>query len=60
MKNVGYMTNHLDGLSGEKGLYYNYILASNGLFIEAENPSIAARVLVAECEIRGLAPMEKK
>jgi len=60
VENVGYLTNHHDGLSGERGLYYNYILASNGLFIDAENPVIAARVLVADCEIRGLAPMEKR
>ena len=48
------------GLSGEKGLYFNYILASNGLFIEAESPIINACIPVAECEVRGLAPMETK
>jgi PRTRC genetic system protein A len=58
MKMVGYLVNHHDGLSGERGLYYNYILGSNGIFIEAESPLIAARVPVAECEIRGLAPIK--
>ena len=57
---VGYLVNHPDGLVGERGLYYNYILASNGLFIEAESPLIDARVPVAECEVRGLAPMKTR
>jgi PRTRC genetic system protein A len=57
MKDVGYLVKHRDGIRGERGFYYNYILASNGLFVEAENPLIAAKMLVAECEIRGLAPL---
>ena len=60
MKMVGYLVNHQDGLSGERGLYYNYILGSNGIFIEAESPLLAARVPVAECEIRGLAPIKPR
>jgi len=60
MKPVGYLVKHPDGLSGETGSYYNYILASNGLFIEAESPVLAARIPVAECNVRGLAPMESK
>ncbi len=60
MKMVGYLVNYPDGISGEKGIYYNYILAANGLFIEASNPSLAARVPVTECEVRGLAPMKVK
>src|SRR4030067_957747 len=60
MKMVGYLVNYPDGVSGEKGIYYNYILAANGLFIEASNPAIAARVPVSECEVRGLAPMKAK
>jgi len=57
---VGYLLNHPDGLSGERGLYYNYILGSNGIFIEAESPLVAARIPVADCEVRGLAPVETK
>lgn len=60
MKMVGYLVNNPDGLSGERGLYYNYILGSNGIFIEAESPLITARVPVAECEIRGLAPIKAR
>ena len=60
MKVVGYLVNYPDGISGEKGIYYNYILAANGLFIEAANPMLAARVQVAECQVRGLAPVKMK
>lgn len=58
MKPVGYLTNHADGLHGENGLFYNYVLANNGLFIHVQSPLIIARVLVAEAEVRGLAPVE--
>ena len=59
-KPVGYLMNNPTGLSGERGLYYDYIFASNGVFIEAESPLIAARIPVADCDIRGLAPIEPK
>lgn len=60
MKDVGYLVKYPDRLEGERGQYYDYVLASNGLFIEAEGPLLAARIPVAECEIRGLAPLETK
>jgi len=60
MKAVGYLTNHPEGLLGEKGLYYNYITSSNGLFIEAENSLISARIPIADCCVRGLVPLEKR
>lgn len=42
---------------GELGQAYNYILASNGLWLEAENAHIRARVLLAPAEVRGLADL---
>lgn len=60
MKTVGYLINHTEGLTGEKGLYYNYIVASNGFFIEAENSLISVRIPIADCSVRGLAPLNKK
>ncbi len=59
-KPVGYLMNYPTGLSGERGLYYNYTFASNGIFIEAESPLVTARIPVAECDIRGLAPIETR
>lgn len=58
MNPVGYLVKHRDGLYGERGLYYDYVLSANGIFVEAEGPLIAARVPVAYADIRGLAPLE--
>jgi len=60
MKPVGYMLNRREGLEGERGLFYDYIAASNGLFIEAENKLLEVRIPIADCEIRGLAPLKTK
>lgn len=59
-KYVGYLVKQKDGLYGERGLFYDYVLAENGVFIEAEGPLLAARVPVAYADIRGLAPLEPK
>ena len=58
MNMVGYLTKRADGLFGERGLAYDYILSGNGLWIEAEGILMAARVPVAEAVVRGLDEME--
>ena len=58
MKLVGYLVKTPEGLWGERGQYYSYILAANGVFVEAEGPLLSARIPVAECQLRGLAPLE--
>lgn len=55
---AGYLIRAKDGLHGVRGMFFDYVLAENGVFIEAEGPFFAARVPVAKGEIRGLAPME--
>lgn len=57
---VGHLTRHATGLRGQRGAYYTYITASNGVWVEAEGPLLAARIPVAVGEIRGLAPDEPK
>jgi len=57
-KPVNYLTNSLTGLEGEPGVFYNYITAANGLFIQAKNAHMAATVCIAPVEVRGLAPLE--
>lgn len=52
---VGYRIFREDGVYGARGLYYNYILAGNGLFIEAWSPLLSGRVQIAEVEVKGLA-----
>ncbi len=56
-KPVGYLTNSLTGLEGENGIFYNYILATDGLFLRAKNAHLAATVCIAPAEVRGLAPL---
>lgn len=55
---VGYLIRTKAGPQGERGQFYDYVLAGNGVWIEAEGPFFAARVPVAAAEIRGLAPLE--
>ena len=60
MSLIGYLINHPGRLEGTRGLAYDYVLAGNGLFLESEGPLMAARVLVEEADVRGLAPLEPK
>ena len=57
---VGYLIKRPDGLYGERGLYFDYVLSGNGVFVEAEGPLLAARVPIAHAEVRGLAPLEAR
>ncbi|MDP2949732.1 MAG: Mov34/MPN/PAD-1 family protein [Chloroflexota bacterium] len=63
---AGYLVNHLDGLHGDGGQAYDYILAANGLFVRAEKlglggvPLLRATVRVAEAQVRGLAPIQER
>ena len=56
---VNYLINSLTGLVGEPGVFYNYILAGNGLYLRAKNSQLAATVCVAAQEVRGLAPLKE-
>ena len=58
MKKVGYLFNTEAGPVGERGIFYDYILASNGVFVRAENSLIKATVAVSEATIRGLQPLQ--
>jgi len=58
VKAVGYLLNTPEGPAGEPGPFYSYILAGNGLFLEADNPLLRARLRLAEARVRGLRPLE--
>ena len=49
-----------DGLTGSNGIGYDYVLGANGLYVQSESAHLTARVLVAPCEVRGLAPVAEK
>ena len=57
---VGYLVNHAGGLAGTQGIGYDYVLGSGGLYVQSESAHLTARVPVAPCEVRGLAPVAEK
>ena len=57
---VGYLVNHKDGLAGSNGIGYDYVLGKGGLYVQSESAHLTARVRVAPCEVRGLAPVAEK
>lgn len=60
VKPVGYILYTTHGRQGESGIFYNYVIGVNGVFLEAENAHIRARVWVAPGEIRGLGPLKEE
>ncbi|MBN1190425.1 MAG: hypothetical protein JXA46_11780 [Dehalococcoidales bacterium] len=60
MKPVNYLTNTATGIEGEPGVFYNYILASDGVYLRAQNALLSATVNIARQEIRGLAPLQEE
>ena len=57
---VGYLVNHPGGLAGAHGIGYDYVLGSGGLYVQSESAHLTARVTVASCTVRGLAPVTEK
>ena len=57
---VGYLVNHKDGLTGAQGVGFDYVLGAGGLYVQSESAHLTARVLVAPCTVRGLAPVDGK
>ena len=57
---VGYLVNHRDGLTGSHGIGFDYVLGAGGVYVQSESANLTARVLVAPCEVRGLASVTEK
>ena len=53
---AGYLFNTHSGPTGQPGIAYDYLLAQNGLYVQAESPLLTARIHLAPVELRGLAP----
>lgn len=54
---VGYLVNHRDRLTGTQGIGYDYVLAGNGLWVQAQSPLLTTRIPAAAVTVRGLAPV---
>jgi PRTRC genetic system protein A len=59
-KPVNYLINSLTGLEGEPGVFYDYILAADGLYLRAKNPQLAVNMCIAPQVVRGLAPLKEE
>ena len=57
---VGYLVSHASGLAGVQGIGYDYVLGSDGVYVQSQSAHLTARVLVAPCAVRGLAPVAEK
>ena len=57
---MGYLVNRAAGLTGVQGIGYDYVLGSGGVYVQSESAHLTARVLVAPCQVRGLAPVAEK
>ena len=57
---VGYLVNHPGGLTGAQGIGFDYVLGSGGIYVQSESAHLTVRILVASCEVRGLAPVAEK
>ena len=57
---MGYLVNHPGGLAGVHGIGYDYVLGAGGLYVQSESAHLTARVTVASCTVRGLAPVTEK
>ena len=57
---MGYLVNHTAGLTGAQGIGYDYVLGSGGVYVQSRSAHLTARVPVAPCEVRGLAPVAEK
>jgi PRTRC genetic system protein A len=58
MNIAGYMVKKHDGLYGSRGIGYDYVMAGNGVWVEAENDFFRARVQAVPVKVRGLADLE--
>ncbi len=56
---VGYLINAATGPQGEHGVFYDYVLSCDGLFLQAKNAHLAATICIAPQLVRGLAPLEE-
>lgn len=57
---VNYRINSRAGLEGEPGVFYDYILSADGVYLRAKNDLLSVTVNIANQEIRGLAPLQEE
>ena len=51
---------HHSGLRGAPGIGYDYVLAAGGLYVQSRSDQLSARLRLAACAVRGLAPLDER
>ena len=51
---AGYLISHPEGTQGRQGLAYDYVFARNGVFVQARNTLLTARIQAVSLTLRGL------
>jgi len=59
MKMIGYLINTGTGPNGERGLAYDYIIAGDGVWLDAHNNHLSVLVPAAKGQIKGVPPLSK-
>ena len=57
---VGYLVARKTGLEGQQGIGYDYILAGNGLHVQAGSDTLIARFCQLATIVKGLPPVDRK
>lgn len=54
------MINSPNGLIGQNGLFYDYVMSRQGIYVQSENDRMTARVLYLPGPVRGLSDTSEK
>jgi PRTRC genetic system protein A len=57
---VGYVIRTPSALRGQLGQAYNYVMAGNGLLIQASGPHFSVQFAIAEAKVRGLPELGRR
>ena len=57
---MGHLVHHRSGPSGAPGIGYDYVLGSGGLYVQSRSDQLSARLRLAACAVRGLAPVGER
>ena len=57
---MGHLVHHRSGLRGAPGIGYDYVLGSGGLYVQSQSDQLSARLRLAACTVRGLAPLDER
>ena len=57
---MGHLVHHRSGLRGAPGIGYDYLLGAGGLYIQCRSDQLSARLRLAACTVRGLAPLNER